>query len=70
VRVSDALIGDADCDCALSFLDLDAFILALMDPIAYQATYTNCVGLDSVDMNGDASVNGLDIQPFVDAFVP
>ncbi len=70
VQVSDALIGDADCDCALSGLDLEAFILALTDPAAYQATYTNCSGLDSVDMNGDSFVDGRDIQDFTEAFIP
>jgi len=70
VTISDAVIGDADCDCALSALDIEAFLLALLDPPAYLATYTNCAGLAAVDMNGDTKVDGNDIAPFVDAYIP
>ncbi|MCG8407599.1 MAG: hypothetical protein MI923_20575 [Phycisphaerales bacterium] len=70
VSISDALIGDGDCDCALSGLDIEAFVLALLDPGAYLIANPNCPGLDAVDMNGDTLVNGLDVQPFLEAFLP
>lgn len=68
VRVSDALVGDTTCDCALSTADIDAFILALMDPAAYVTTYPCTIG--AADMNGDGFVDGRDVQHFVSAFIP
>lgn len=66
VFISDAIVGDADCNCALTLEDADALLLALFDPAAYALAYPGC----SADMNGDLSVNGLDVQPFVEAFIP
>ncbi len=70
VIISGALVGDADCDCAISPLDIEAFLLALLDPTTYLATYANCTGLTAADMNGDSLVDGRDVQPFVDAYLP
>lgn len=58
-------VGDMDGSFTIDLNDLDDFILALVDPAAYQALYPainpNIVG----DINGDGQFNGLDIQPYV-----
>ncbi|TWT40527.1 tRNA3(Ser)-specific nuclease WapA precursor [Phycisphaerae bacterium RAS1] len=59
------LTGDMNCDGVVDILDLNAFVLAILDPAAYAAQYPNC-NLTSGDINGDGLVNVLDINPFND----
>lgn len=54
-------IGDVNCDCARNSADVDALVLALLDPAAYQAAFPSC-GLTKCDLNGDGSVDGKDIR--------
>ncbi|TWT41906.1 hypothetical protein RAS1_30300 [Phycisphaerae bacterium RAS1] len=56
--------GDMNCDGAADILDINAFILALIDPFAYAAQFPGC-DINNGDLNGDGSVNVLDINPFV-----
>lgn len=60
--------GDVNCDGALDAFDIEAFILALVDPNGYAAAYPDCEIL-LADMNGDGAVDAFDIQPFIDALV-
>ena len=66
--------GDANCDNAVNFFDIDAFVLALLDPAAWEAAYggeapwypgPDCGYLCLNDCNGDGLVNFFDIDPFV-----
>ncbi len=56
--------GDANCDGAVDFFDIDPFLLALFNPAGYAATY--CGGdFCTVDVNCDESVDFFDIDPFI-----
>lgn len=56
--------GDANCDDAVNIDDVAAFVLALIDPVAYRELHSDC---DSVtaDLNDDGFVDGLDVQQFM-----
>ena len=58
------LHGDTNCDGAVTFDDINPFVLALSDPGAYHTQYPTCDIL-SADVNGDGVVDFLDINPFV-----
>ncbi|MGE0481080.1 MAG: M12 family metallo-peptidase [Phycisphaerae bacterium] len=60
------VIGDMNGDDRLNNFDIDAFVLAITDPVAYQAQFP---GLDPVqrgDANGDGLLNNFDINGFVE----
>jgi hypothetical protein len=57
-------LGDLNCDGVVDVLDVDPFVLALVDPAGYAAEYPAC-DINLADMNGDGLANGGDIQPFV-----
>ncbi|TWT41898.1 hypothetical protein RAS1_30220 [Phycisphaerae bacterium RAS1] len=56
--------GDMNCDGAADVLDINAFVLALLDPMAYAAQFPNC-DVRNGDVDGDGMANVLDINPFV-----
>ena len=56
--------GDANCDGAVNFADIDPFVMALTDPTGYAARYPDCDRICS-DISGDGAVNFADIDPFV-----
>ena len=56
--------GDLDCDGDVDFDDINPFVLALSDPVAYQAAYPNCNILNG-DCDGDGDVDFDDINAFV-----
>jgi hypothetical protein len=56
--------GDMTCNNILDAEDLEAFVIALIDPDAYAGKYPECDILRG-DMNNDGLVNGDDIQGFV-----
>ncbi len=58
------LYGDLNCDGLVDFGDINPFVLAVVDPSAYVATFPNCVVLHG-DFNDDGVVNFADINPFV-----
>ena len=56
--------GDANCDGAINFFDIDPFLDALFEPAAYAATY--CGGsLCAADTDCSDAVNFFDIDPFL-----
>lgn len=63
-------MGDLNCDGAVNFFDIDAFLVALFDLAAYPTTYVGC-DISRGDFDLDAAVNFFDIDPFVAAlFAP
>jgi len=69
LTVVPAVIGDVNCDCALSVADIPAFVQALVDPLAYQVMYPGC-DLGNADVNGDTLANGRDVSLFVELLLP
>ena len=57
-------LGDLNCDGQVTGLDIDAFVLALTDVDAYNATYPDCDFM-LADCNQDGMVTGLDVDAFV-----
>jgi hypothetical protein len=57
-------VGDLNCDGVINTLDIEAFILALLDPDGYALMYPDCDRM-LADINGDGAVNTLDIEAFV-----
>lgn len=56
--------GDLNCDAAIDVLDINPFVLALLDPGAYAAAYPECDAA-LADINQDGAANVLDINPFI-----
>src|SRR5205085_9739377 len=54
------LIGDMNCDGVVNMADLTAFVLALLDPVAYAWLYQGC-NIGNGDFNGDGQVDAMDI---------
>lgn len=64
VARNEFLTADVNCDASVNAFDVSAFVLALTDAEAYQATFPACHG-SNADVNGDGSVNTFDIEPFL-----
>lgn len=58
--------GDMNCDGLVDGLDVQGFVLAALDPVAYDATYPDCNPING-DMNSDTFVTIDDIDAFVAA---
>lgn len=56
--------GDLNCDRAVGFGDINAFVLRLSNPAGYAAAYPACPDVNG-DVNGNGSVGFDDINPFV-----
>lgn len=61
--------GDANCDGVVNNLDIDAFVLALIDGRERWEALYSCGFLCATDMNADGVVNNFDIDPFVTCVV-
>jgi hypothetical protein len=61
--------GDLNCDGQVNFGDINPFVLALTDPVAYAAAFPYC-NVNLADINGDGVVNFGDINPFVALLSP
>ncbi len=59
------LVGDANCDGVLNFNDIDAFVMAIVDPDGYALAYPECAALMVVDLDGNGIVNFDDLDYFV-----
>ncbi len=59
-----ALAGDLNCDGAVNFGDINAFVLRLTDPDAYWIAYPDCPSANG-DIDGNGTVGFEDINPFV-----
>ncbi len=57
--------GDANCDGAVDFADINPFVQVLSDPAGYEEMYPGCWP-SNADINNDGSVNFGDINPFVE----
>ncbi|MGE3181819.1 MAG: beta strand repeat-containing protein [Phycisphaerae bacterium] len=64
LRIVNPLLGDMNCDCALSVSDIGPFVTALTDPGLYQAQFPDCDILLG-DINQDTVVSVSDIGGFV-----
>ncbi|MFH1418208.1 MAG: hypothetical protein ABII12_07995 [Planctomycetota bacterium] len=64
--VADVLPGDGDmnCDGVLDGLDVVPLVLALTDPIAYEAAHADC-RRSNADVNDDGEIDTLDVASFV-----
>jgi len=56
--------GDMNCDCHVNGLDVQAFVLALLDPTGYATAHPGCNRLLG-DLNADSAVTTADVPPFV-----
>jgi hypothetical protein len=63
-RVPGQTPGDLNCDGCVDNHDVRPFLLAIVNPALYQATYPDC-DIRAGDCNGDGLVNNFDIAPFV-----
>jgi hypothetical protein len=59
--------GDMNCNCSIEISDIDAFVLALLDPAGYAILYPGC---NQGDAQPDGNVDGGDLQAFVDVLIP
>lgn len=60
-------LGDANSDGVLNNFDIASFVLALTNPVAYQAMFSDVDPDVVLDMNGDGGFDNLDIAGFVAA---
>jgi hypothetical protein len=60
--------GDLNCDHRTDAFDIEGFVLAILDPNAYELRYPSCDPA-LADINADGIVDALDIGPFVDLLV-
>jgi hypothetical protein len=58
------IVGDANCDGAVDFDDIDPFVLALSSPASYALQHPDCERLQA-DCDQDGDVDFDDIDPFV-----
>ena len=49
--------------------DIEPFLVALFEPESYAAKYPNC-DINLGDINGDGSIDALDIEPFIGLLFP
>lgn len=56
--------ADLNCDGFVNNFDIDAFVLALADPVTYAAEFPYCDHL-TADASGDGVVNNFDIDAFI-----
>ncbi|HWL91969.1 MAG TPA: hypothetical protein VNT79_00395, partial [Phycisphaerae bacterium] len=55
--------GDLNCDGAFDTQDIEPFVLALIDPVEYDAAFEDCNILNA-DLLPDSLINGSDVQSF------
>ncbi|MFQ5411241.1 MAG: hypothetical protein ACE5EC_03050 [Phycisphaerae bacterium] len=63
------LLGDMDLNQIVDILDVDDFVLALLDPTVYTDTHGGVDPLIRGDINSDGFLNGEDIIGFVDLLI-
>ena len=63
----ESLAGDANIDGIVNGSDIEAFILAILNPGAYIAQFSSC--LLNCDYNRDGVVDTLDMAPFLDTLL-
>ncbi|QOJ14797.1 MAG: hypothetical protein HRU75_09160 [Planctomycetia bacterium] len=65
---SNVIYGDMNCDGVVNNFDIDAFVLALIDPPGYATAFPGCDPIRG-DVNRDESFNNFDIDTFVNCIV-
>ncbi|HVP09555.1 MAG TPA: right-handed parallel beta-helix repeat-containing protein [Phycisphaerae bacterium] len=60
--------GDLNCDGFVDVADIAPFVLVLTDPAGYASQYAGCPATRG-DMDNSGTVDGADIQWFIDAFL-
>ncbi|MCG8404837.1 MAG: thrombospondin type 3 repeat-containing protein [Phycisphaerales bacterium] len=63
------LYGDMNCDGMVDEFDIEPFVLALLNPAGYSASFPFC-NMANADANGNLLIDGSDIQDFVSTFLP
>lgn len=63
-RLRPVTLCDLNCDGTVNFMDINPFVMALVDPEQYATYYPDCVILNG-DFNGDGQVSFRDINLFV-----
>jgi hypothetical protein len=61
-------LGDCNCDGTADVFDIDAFVMAIIDPVQYALTYPGC-DVDLADCNLDGTPDVFDIDAFVNVIV-
>lgn len=61
--------GDANCDGLVDLSDIEPFVLLLLDRAAYDDAQPDCDADTFCDMNSDGTIDGDDLQGFVDAIL-
>lgn len=56
--------GDMNCDGAVNNFDIDLFVAAILDPVAFTAAHPDCPA-ENADVNDDELVNNFDVDAFV-----
>ncbi len=64
-RISPPVFGDANCDATLDEADIAPFVLLLLDRATYDAQYPGNDADAICDLDGNAAVDGGDIEMFV-----
>ncbi|MBN2446349.1 MAG: hypothetical protein JXO22_06480, partial [Phycisphaerae bacterium] len=62
-------LGDTNCDGIVDLIDVDSFVLAIIDPAQYVTAYSNC-DLARADCDGDGRIDVFDIDNFVALLAP
>lgn len=63
-----ACSGDVDCDGDRDFADVQAFVLAVVDPVSFVSQHPDCP-IATADLNSDGVVNGKDITTGVGLWI-
>ncbi len=62
--VAEPYPGDMNCDGLLNGLDIQGFVLAMVDPSGFAIAYPDCTACNA-DVNEDGAIDDLDIAAFV-----
>ncbi|MBL8878482.1 MAG: hypothetical protein JNG88_05110 [Phycisphaerales bacterium] len=57
--------GDMNCDGLVNNFDINPFVMALSDPVLYEASFPDC-NLMNGDIDENGLLNNFDINPFVE----
>lgn len=63
---AESALGDMNCDGMLTTADIEPFVLALIDPVAYESGIGSGCFLIRADVNQDTLINGHDVEKFVE----
>ena len=67
-EINPFVVGDANCTGDENGLDVQAFVMAMLDPSSYASSYPNC-DTSLADMNGDQVLDALDVPLFINTLL-